>query len=187
MTVTLPGERQPEKTTKMEAARRQLATAIALWFNGGDTVSIYTLSHAAYEVIHNITRPDRTRDLLFDSLVIKDEFRKEFNEYLRSLANFFKHAQRGEKEDPVLEFYPEASELFILFSLVGLSLVKIDLNDEETAFLVWLMLQQPRFLTENGRKLLSEHLPIEGIHRLRQLSRRKFFGVFMNARRAIAC
>lgn len=52
--VRLPGTPKPlppERITKLDAARRHLATAIMLWFTGGDTVSIYTLSHAAYEVI----------------------------------------------------------------------------------------------------------------------------------------
>ena len=114
MPITLPGKRQPEKVTKIDAARRHLATAITLWFTGGDTVSTYTLSHAAYEVIHNHTRPQRGRDLLFDSLLIRDEFRKEFNTHLRDPANFFKHAQRGKSENPIVEFYPGISGIIYL-------------------------------------------------------------------------
>ena len=92
MPMIVPGKRRPEKATRMDAARRHLATAITLWFTGGDTVSTYTLSHAAYEVIHNLTRQRRGRDLLFDSLLIRDEYRKDFNTMLRDPANFFKHA-----------------------------------------------------------------------------------------------
>jgi hypothetical protein len=61
--------------TKLDAARRHLATAIRLWFQNEDVVSIHTLAFAAYEVIHVISkkRNQYRRDLLFDSDWIKDE------------------------------------------------------------------------------------------------------------------
>jgi hypothetical protein len=37
--------------TKLDAARRQLKTAIKLWFEDGDPVAIHTLIVAAYEII----------------------------------------------------------------------------------------------------------------------------------------
>jgi hypothetical protein len=71
----------PEQTKglrigKLDAARRQLETAIILWFTDGDPVAIHTLAFAAYEIIHVVSKkrdPNR-RDLLFDPLVIKDEY-----------------------------------------------------------------------------------------------------------------
>jgi|SRR5271166_6982401 len=84
------------KVGKLDAAQRQLQTAISLWFTGGDPVSIHSLAFAAYEVIHTISKrlnPYR-RDLLFDSLLIKDEYRSEFNITLKKHASFFKHANR---------------------------------------------------------------------------------------------
>src|SRR5271165_3353782 len=42
--------------TKFEAARRQLGTAIVLWFSDDDPVSIHTLACAAYEIIHKLTK-----------------------------------------------------------------------------------------------------------------------------------
>lgn len=183
MPITLPGKRLPDKVTKMEAARRQLATAITLWFTGGDTVSTYTLSHAAYEVIHNLTRQQRGRDLLFDSLVIRDEYRKDFNVLLRNPANFFKHAQRGKSENPTIEFYPETSDLFILFSILGLSLIDMELNSEESAFCWWINFHKPEWLTEKGRKFLSDRFPVDSIRKIRWLKKSEFFDIFMDARR----
>ncbi|WP_063995454.1 hypothetical protein [Bradyrhizobium sp.] len=105
--------------TKLDAARRHLAAAIRLWFRNGDAVSIHTLAFAAYEVIHfiSIHRDKFRRDLLFDSDLIKDEHRAEYNRLIRSPANFFKHADR----DPggSLEFEPAASEIFMLFAILG--------------------------------------------------------------------
>jgi hypothetical protein len=60
--------------SKLEAARRQLSTAINLWSVNGDAVSIHTLAHASYEIIHAVSknRNPYRRDLLFDSLVVED-------------------------------------------------------------------------------------------------------------------
>jgi hypothetical protein len=66
--------------TKLEAARRQLGTAIVLWFNDDDPVSIHTLVCAAYEIVHTLTKkrnPLRPK-LIFDSLAITENERKEF-------------------------------------------------------------------------------------------------------------
>jgi hypothetical protein len=101
---------------KVDAARRQLRTAITLWFNDGDPVSVHTLAFAAYEVIHAISekRDPYRRDLLFDSFNIKDEYRREWNAHIRSNANFFKHADRD--GEAVIDFKPSISELFFLLS-----------------------------------------------------------------------
>jgi len=42
--------------SKLDAARRQLATAITLWFEDRDPVSIHTLVFAAYEIIHAVSK-----------------------------------------------------------------------------------------------------------------------------------
>lgn len=183
MRIIVPGKRRPAKVTKMDAARRQLATAITLWFTGGDTVSTYTLSHAAYEVIHNFTSEHRTRDLLFDSPLIRDEYRKNFNDLLRKPANFFKHARRGKSENPTVEFYPETSDLFILFSILGLSLIDEGLSSEELAFLWWIIFHKPGWLTEKGQKMLSNCFPGENLDEIRRLNKSEFFNVFMDAHR----
>ncbi len=107
------------KVDKLDAATRQLRTAITLWFNEGDPVSIHALAFAAYEVIHAVSkkRNPYRRDLLFNSLVIKDEYRSQVNIYLKKYAYFFKHADRN--PDAEIEFNPELSETFILYAICG--------------------------------------------------------------------
>src|SRR5260221_11225206 len=74
---------KPILITKLEAARRQLATAIELWFLDGDPISIHTLAFAAHEVVHVIFRKNGGTDLLFHSRRIKDEIRGKFNKLLK--------------------------------------------------------------------------------------------------------
>ena len=67
--------------TKLEAASRQLDTAIRLFFSGGDAVSIHTLAAAAFNVFADIAEHrkvgvswrTRVRD---DSGLSKKELRK---------------------------------------------------------------------------------------------------------------
>lgn len=165
----------PETVTKLEAARRQLNTAISLWFHGGDTVSVYTLSHAAYEIIHNLSRTKRTRDLLFDSVVVKDEYRKQFNSMLRNPANFFKHAKREKADDETLEFYPSISEMFITYALLGLEFSGMSLTRPERAFALWVKIHKPEWLTAQGRESLLDRFSIDQIDELRQLSKSDLF------------
>src|SRR6266516_1903612 len=112
--------------SKLDAARRQLQTAITLWFSEGDPVSIHTLAFAAYEVIHWISkrRNPHRRDLLLDSDHIKEEYRKDWNVFIRKHANFFKHSDRD--GDATIEFRPILSDLFIMMAITGWIFVEND-------------------------------------------------------------
>jgi hypothetical protein len=44
------------KISKLDAARRQLDTAIELWFHDGDPISIHTLTSAAFEIIQDLNK-----------------------------------------------------------------------------------------------------------------------------------
>src|SRR6266702_6455095 len=85
--------------TKIDAARRQLITAIRLFFDGGDPVSVYSLASNAWEVI----------DVLCTSAGV-DSFSKQTRETLPSghtlkyyinepCRNFFKHDEQDPNPD----------------------------------------------------------------------------------------
>ena len=163
--------------SKLDAARRQLQTAITLWFAEGDPVSIHTLTHAAYEIIETVSKqrnPGR-RDLLSDSPVVKDEHRKEWKDFIRKPGNFFKHARRDGND--VIEFRPVASELFILFAILGVGLSGERINDEEDAYMHWLYFHEPDLLTESGRKRFVDGIPIDRLDELRSLPKKEFLQV----------
>jgi hypothetical protein len=166
------------KISKLDAARRQLETAITLWFQAGDPVSIHTLAFAAYEVIHAISkkRDPTRRDLLFDSLMIKDEHRGDFNKFMKANAWFFKHADRD--GDSVIEFFPTLSEVFIMFAIFGVELCGERKNIAERAFFWWLTLAKPEWLTNNGVQMLSDNLKPEAIAHLRSIKKNEFFQAF---------
>jgi hypothetical protein len=150
---------------KLDAARRQLRTAITLWFTDGDPVAVHTLAFAAYEIIHVISkkRNPHRRDLLFDTLVIKDEYRRDWNAQIKRDANFFKHADRD--PDLVIEFQPYLSQLFILYSIIGRLVCGERASDEESAFWWWFQIENPESLTEKGKKFFADTFPVEDVER----------------------
>jgi hypothetical protein len=83
--------------TKIDAAKRQLRTAIRLWFEDGDPVSIHALAFAAYEIAHVVSkkRNRARRELIFDTLMVKDGYRADWNKNIKKHANFFQTRQKG--------------------------------------------------------------------------------------------
>src|ERR1700678_497488 len=80
---------------KLEAAQRQLNCAIELWFREMDEVSVHTLAAAAYQITHDIkVRRGIQHDLLYDSAIVKDEYRSLWINTMKKAQNFFKHADR---------------------------------------------------------------------------------------------
>jgi len=103
--------------TKVDAARRQLITAIRLFFDGGDPVSVYSLASNAWEII----------DVLCTSTGV-ESFSKQGRENLPAghtlkyyvnepCRNFFKHAEQDPNPNSSVELR-EADVAAILFLAV---------------------------------------------------------------------
>jgi hypothetical protein len=169
------------KICKLEAARRQLEAAIILWFNGGDPVAIHTLAFAAYEIVHTISkkRDPQRRKLLFDSSAIVDQHRSEFNIWIKSHANFFKHGNRD--GEAVIYFQPALSELFILYAIFGLELCGQSRSTAQSAFVWWISIHKPHWLTQRTRNIVADRIPVDSLAELRQVDKADFLKAFRGA------
>jgi hypothetical protein len=95
----------PAQITKVEAARRQLVTAIRLLFEDADSISIYTLAHAAWEVLDALCKHRdvvRFRAEMCRANGLSEDEIKRIASYGR---NFFKHADKD--PDSVLEDFSD--------------------------------------------------------------------------------
>lgn len=167
---------------KLEAACRQLNTAIALWFNDGDAVSIHTLASTAHQIVHDINRHRGGRDLLYDSILIKDEFRREaIKNYLKKHYNFFKHAD----SDPAgtISFDRIITEGIILFTLLGLELLGREPDEVRGAFSIYYFLRNPHLLTEKGKAVFIDAFPDESGKNALSMSKQQFFEAYILLRR----
>lgn len=94
-----------QRISKLEAAQRQLDTAIDLWFEDRDGLSIFTLAFASLKVLLNLY-PHEADDgfgAVIDKLIDEAIGWKDFSKH----ANFLKHADRD--PDAVLnDFHPDA-------------------------------------------------------------------------------
>ena len=101
------------QVSKLDAARRQLETAVRLYFAEADPVSIHTLTAAAYQVLSDINRARGGSPMLKEQAPtwvqadLQDAARRRLNE----AQNFFKHADKD--HEGTLTFNPRPTELMI--------------------------------------------------------------------------
>jgi hypothetical protein len=166
------------RITKLDAARRQLRAALDLWFEDGDPIAIHTLAFAAYEIIHRLYKLKGLHDLIYDTDLIRDEYRGEYAKHIKRNANFFKHADR----DPYgeTEFKPSSNILFLLMSLVGLRRMGEQIGPVENAFAYWLLAQHPTWITED---ILVEAMPIEAFEKLRDFDKKEILEGYLLLKR----
>ncbi len=136
-----------ERITKIDAVRRQLRTAIRMFFEDKDTVSAYTLAVAVEGILEGLLKQKAVRHPLRESDLIRPERKKEFLQILDRPRNFFKHAATDPNE--VLEFNSvmlshiliECSMLYEMYS--GRSL------REGWVFFVWFGIHYPDVVRES--------------------------------------
>lgn len=103
--------------TKKDVAQRQLVTAIRLFFDSGDPVSVYSLSANAWEIIDELCTKSGTNSLsnqTRENIPKKQDLKRDFiNSPYR---NFFKHADRD--TDAILLDFDETKVDSVVFLAV---------------------------------------------------------------------
>lgn len=166
------------KITKFEAARRQLDCAIELWFLDKDPISVHTLAAAAHQIIHDIYQKTggigiAGYGLIYDSIIIKDEYRKEYVEFVRDHANFLKHADRDPESE--LEFNSAGSFIFMFYSVLALDLFRLVPNQIESMFINYVILAEPNWMSKDYRKKLLDVVASDLLDKLAHTTKREFY------------
>jgi hypothetical protein len=166
---------QPKITvTKTDAAQRQLRTAIRLWFTGGDPVAIHTLAAAAHEIIHRLFKLKGLHGLMFDTDIIKDEYRSDWAKLIKAPASFFKHADRY--PNSTFEFNPEANWGLLMAGVHGLHRMGEPRGLEESAFMYWMRIERPHLF--RPKEVSGDRIPIDPFDQLRGVPLDQFFQAF---------
>lgn len=106
-----------EPLRKIDAARRQLATAIELFFAGRDAVSVYSLAANSWEIIDTLCTRDKIESFSVQARENVPEGKDLKFHYINSpYRNFFKHADRDSKQ--VLAPLPDSLVEGVLFLAV---------------------------------------------------------------------
>ncbi len=122
--------------TKEEVATRQLDTAIKLFFNAGDVVSVHTLAAASATVFGDIL--EKRGETSWREKIVEDHpdlKKSQVYNILRNAQNFFKHAR--DDPDGVLEFSNTENDAVIMIATLecGLLLQAKNQNRKERKML----------------------------------------------------
>jgi hypothetical protein len=136
------------KISKLDAAKRQLETAIVLYFHEADPVSIHALASAGYDVLNDLNRrtggtPMMIKDRFINQ--IKPEHRKMLLDKINKARNFFKHADKD--SDATLDFSPGQSELLLLDACDKYRQLSNEFPPLFKLFQSWYMLKHPDIFT----------------------------------------
>ena len=171
------------RISKLEAARRQLDTAIWLWFAEKDPVAIHALAHAAHQIIHDINeKKGKPGEMLYKSSTIKPEFRGMVDKKIREAGNFFKHADTD--PDDVVEFSPQEAEGHIMFSIMGLIYIGERPSDLAETISLWFSIHEPDMMQDSFQEAFSKAVPVEYLEHLKRLTKPKFLQEIIQERAA---
>lgn len=140
-----------EEVSKLDAARRQLCTAISLHFDNGDEVSIHTLAHAAFTIIKDLCDNDSTGEDSITNKILSEvhslKLKCIWKELINRRANFFKHAD--EDPDDVISLDAEHTYLLLTLAIDGYHRLASEVPIEMEAFRLWAMLACPEYFPES--------------------------------------
>jgi len=101
--------------SKFDAIRAQLDAAIELYFVTDNIVATHTLTAAAYNLLRDIAKKERSKHPFLKSGFLEtltNEESKQIKEFLNKPENFFKHADRDPND--LLPFDPEQTEIMLI-------------------------------------------------------------------------
>ena len=134
------------KLSKIEAARRQIDSAIRMLFMNEDPVSIHTIAAAADRILRNIaeTKGNIDAHVRFKDL-IKPGMEKEFWFYMNRASNFLKHADK-DPDSIYDDFNEESNDWILLIACYYYRDLGHTLTPEMHSLAYWMMLIHPNII-----------------------------------------
>ncbi len=164
--------------SKLDAAKRQLDTAVALYFRDGDVISMHTLAAAAHQVLMDLSKLEGIKSLVKETTLIREERKKEYILKVNEAENFFKHATTDRHK--LLDFNPEVSE-FLIFDAIGMyTQLTHEITEDYSIFKAWFFVKYPSIISDETRKKLEEE-NINYIDKFGMTNKADFYRTFKNA------
>jgi hypothetical protein len=162
------------RVSKLDAARRQLDTAIELWFRDGDSVSIEALVNNAHQIIQDINEKKGNKEVTVLEMVkrhVKPEHVEDVMRLWKKPVTFLKHANRDPHD--ILEFSEDGAGLLIILCINGLAILGEQPSDLARAFTWWQSFHRPDLFLK-GANPAEKHLSVEQRENLRRLDKSDF-------------
>jgi hypothetical protein len=163
--------------TKIEAAEKQLDTAIKLFFENVDHLSSYTLAAASREITDDLCEkrktelyraelerlgdPQKVRLSFRDEIeiLIKPEHLKEATRLLKKPQNFLKHADRDHNEE-LDELSIKEVSLLIFSAIRNFALLEKRWSPAMATFLAWFTAANPDLVHAHATKNHQDFLQL---------------------------
>lgn len=163
---------------KIDAARRQIESAIWLWFVDADIVSVHTLTAATHRILRELSELWGVTPLPLTAQYLLKRRDQETKQTFHEVEAFFKQA----KNDESYELNETFTELY-LFDAVMAYINLLD-NDSASAlmstFVVRFGVQRPDLFAPNAFPLLEKKISQSfNIERLGKLSKIEFLKEFL--------
>ncbi|MBU1211051.1 MAG: hypothetical protein KJ587_07245 [Alphaproteobacteria bacterium] len=133
------------KISKLEAARRQLVTSIRLLFEDADSISVYTLAHASWEVLDALCKHEgklRFRAEMSGANRMSEKAIKKIASHGR---NFFKHAD-NDPEDVLEDFDDTLNDHVLIAATMDYSVLASSKPMEVQLYPLWYFAVYPEKL-----------------------------------------
>lgn len=148
------------KISKIDAARPQLRTAVRLFIQGGDPVSLHTLTAAAHELLRNLLRAQGLEaSAIKDNPLVRPGKRQDFLRMINEAENFFKHADKD--PDAILEFNPQLTHPFLFDAVIMYERATGRKLKEGVIFATWYMVQYPDVVRDGELRALLDKTRLE--------------------------
>jgi hypothetical protein len=171
-----PHELKKLPITKLDAARRQLETAITLWFHDADPVSVHTLVMAAHGILRALNKKRGGQPMLGDpSPYVRPGFEKKVADLIVESSNFFKH---GGKDPLATHFFPPESNQIMIFDACNtFRLLAQEMPPLMGTFNLYLSVHEPGMFLPEFIASLQQHEPT--LRTAKKLSKAKFFAEWL--------
>ena len=142
----IPSKDRFQKISKIEAAKRQLVTAIRLFLSEEDAIPVHTIASAVHEVLRDLLIKKGGKSFLKDGITVflHPEDIEDYQIQIREPQNFLKHANRD--PEGTLDFSPDIVRLWIFDCLRMYMELTGTMFKEGNLFSIWFVLSHPKFV-----------------------------------------
>lgn len=139
--------------SKIDAAKRQLNTAIIMYFNDMDFISTHAVAAGSLQVVTDLAEKQKQKVGIEDFVsIIRDDRKEEFKHLLRKPQNFIKHANWKNDEKATLEYNPETLDYFIFIACQAYEQYTNTSTPEIKIFMGWICLRNTEILVDGKYK-----------------------------------
>ena len=149
-----------EKISRVDAAKRQLETAIKLIAQDGDPVAIHTLAAASQQILRDLGKLRDIESPIYEAGQKYFKSEEEYKKYINTVRlpqNAFKHATNPDIPDP-LEYNSNLAELIVFDAAEIYNRLTGERPVLQYSYCIWFVFKNPNIISDKSFKEKLEKL-----------------------------